>query len=166
MNTSLYGLTAISKAIRERMFEEDTTEDELVGLATQLGECEERIEDKVDAYRSLIARFTNEAEFHKSEAARIATRAKKLETSASRLEQHMANLLLDDGKTKVDLPTATVVIRANSRVVALVTPKDMPDQFVTLGTAPRNVNKTALREALEAGQAEGFAKFEHGVTIA
>lgn len=165
--STLHELTALSRRLRDLMFEDDTTEDQLVELANEFAEIDAAIEDKALAYAQVFSRTETEIQAIKAEEERLKNRRKVIENGKSRLEQRFAALCLDDGREKIETTLTTITIRENARVelASGVTPAKLPEQFVKLGAPSKSANLTALREALERGEATEYAALHHGVSI-
>jgi hypothetical protein len=161
---TLADLNAIGKMLRDGLFDEDVTEDELLELANQLAEVDGAIEDKAVGYAQVISRAESEAAYIKAEEERLADRRKTIEKRKEKLEQRFATLMLDYGRDRIETTLTTIKIREKSKVVAKVTAANLPEEFISIGKPSRTANLTALREALERGEATEYAEFRHGVT--
>jgi len=101
---------------------------------------------KGEGYVYVIKQLKSQAELIKSEIKRLQEIAKRYETSAEKLSDTLLQSVIAHGQIK----TAFVTISSRkSKSVSITDENAIPSEFMRVKYEP---NKTALKEALEAGQ--------------
>jgi len=101
---------------------------------------------KGEGYVYVIKQLKSQAELIKSEIKRLQDIAKRYETSAEKLSDTLLQSVIAHGQIK----TAFVTISSRkSKSVSITDENAIPSEFMRIKYEP---NKTALKEALEAGQ--------------
>lgn len=142
-------LYQISDAIRQALdhieLDEETGE---ILSADELHAVEAEAAEKIEATALYLRELDAEAKAAKDEADRMKARAEALEKKSETLKHLMLEVLPAVGG-KVKTPSVTVFIRT-SKAIEVADGVTLPDAFVTVRTTT-TPNKTALKEAIEAG---------------
>lgn len=142
-------LYQISDAIRQALdhieLDEETGE---ILSSDELHAVEAEAAEKIEATALYLRELDAEAKATKEEADRMKARAEALEKKSETLKHLMLEALLAVGG-KVKTPSVTVFIRT-SKAIEVADGVTLPDAFVTVRTTT-TPNKTALKEAIEAG---------------
>ncbi|MEM6784605.1 MAG: siphovirus Gp157 family protein [Bacteroidota bacterium] len=111
-------------------------------------------EDKIEAYVALIRRLSASADAVEAERKRLQNAEKALKNAAQRMKDRLLDSMQRRGETQQQTRLGTVrVQQASRRAVQLRVDVDhLPDRFVKV--RPPEVNLSALREALDAGDEE------------
>ena len=156
---TLYELT--DEVYRLLEFAEDPDCDEEVFKDT-LEALQGDIEVKADAYAKVIRQIEAdkkavEAEIDRLEA-RKTTFANRIQTMKTSLQN--AFTALDVQKMKTDL--FTIYIQKNAPSVIIDDPEGVPDEYFKV---KKELSKTSIKEAIEAGEDIGFAHLEQSESI-
>lgn len=115
---------------------------------------------KMDNYSALIQELKFRAEVRKEEAARLSTRAKVDTEKGKALRKHLITFLKEGDLKSFDTPRFNLKVCENGGYTPVKINEELdinsvPDRFIT-----KEVNKNAVREALENGEILTFAKLE------
>ena len=134
-----------------------------------LESIEGEIEDKADNYAKLIKEFEAEAEKFDKESKRLADKRDAIKNKVSRMKRSLEQAMIVTGKTKFKTELFSFGIQKNTPSVVLsFDDKDaaeidkLPDRFVKV---TKTVNKTAIKDAINAGEDIGFAHLEQSESI-
>ena len=127
------------------------------------------IEDKADNYAKLIKELENEALKCDREAKRLSERKTAYENKVNRMKRSLEQAMIATGKTKFKTDFFSFGIQKNAPSVVLdFDEKDaeaidaLPDMFVNV---KKTVNKTAIKEAINAGLEFDFAHLASSESI-
>ena len=161
--SKLYELTEKWESIAEMLYDGET--DEQVILDT-LESIEGEIEDKADNYAKLIKSMLADAEFLKSEAARLTARRMSLENRAQRLKDTLQANLEFIGKTKFKTVLFSFSVSKNGGKQPLeITDNldDIPGRFLI--PQPPVVDKDKVRELLKEKEVEWASLKPYGTHL-
>lgn len=134
-----------------------------------LESIEGEIEDKADNYAKLIKEFEAEAEKFDKESKRLADKRDAIKNKVARMKRSLEQAMIVTGKTKFKTDLFSFGIQKNTPSVVLsFDDKDaaeidkLPDRFVKV---TKTVNKTAIKDAINAGEDIGFAHLEQSESI-
>lgn len=113
--------------------------------ADELHAVEAEAAEKIEATALYLRELDAEAKAAKDEADRMIARVKSMQKRSDYLKAMLLDALHATGKVKT--ARVTVSIRT-SKAIEVADGVTLPDAFVTVRTTP---NKTALKEAIEAG---------------
>ena len=149
-------------------FLDEVDEDDEAFIDT-LESIEGEIEDKADNYAKLIKEFEAEAEKFDKESKRLADKRDAIKNKVSRMKRSLEQAMIVTGKTKFKTELFSFGIQKNTPSVVLsFDDKDaaeidkLPDRFVKV---TKTVNKTAIKDAINAGEDIGFAHLEQSESI-
>jgi hypothetical protein len=135
-------------------------------LEQHLAGLDAALDEKAEAYASVIRSLELRARARKDEASRIRDLAEADEAVADRLKKRLKEAMEATGKTKIDTPRFKLSVAGNGGKAPLVidgSADDLPPQFRVVRHEP---NKDAIRAALEAGQAvPGCALLPRGTSL-
>ena len=150
-----------------RFLDEVDADDE--AFIDTLESIEGEIEDKADNYAKLIKEFEAEAEKFDKESKRLADKRDAIKNKVSRMKRSLEQAMIVTGKTKFKTELFSFGIQKNTPSVVLsFDDKDaaevdkLPDRFVKV---TKTVNKTAIKDAINAGEDIGFAHLEQSESI-
>ena len=130
---------------------------------------EGEIEDKADNYAKLIKELENEADGLDKEAKRLTERRDRIRSKIDRMKRSLENAMLATGKIKFKTELFTFGIQKNAPSVVLdFDEKDaraideLPEEFINV---KKTVNKTAIKEAINAGLEFDFAHLASSESI-
>ena len=115
-------------------------------LETQLEITEAERMTKGEGYVYVIKQLRSQAELLKAEAKRLQEIAKHYEASAEKLADRLLQSVIAHGQIKTALMT---ISSRKSKSVSITDESLLQAEFLRIKTEP---NKTAIKEALEAGQ--------------
>lgn len=140
-------------------------------LADTLESIDGEFDEKVEAIACVIKEMTAESETLKKEASTLQERSKAKENEAKRLKEYLFHQMQIAGREKVEALRA--VVRISKKAPTLVI--DDEDALIAWATlnheeyirqrAPE-VNRTAVREAIDRGENIPGARLESGVRLA
>lgn len=121
---------------------------------------EGEIEDKADGYACVIAKLNGEAKAIKEQEERLYNRRMAIENNVKRMKENLQVAMEVTGKTKFRTTLFNYWVQNNPTSVVLDTDiYSIPDKFIKY--AEPEVNKTLLKEALNAGEdLKGIAHLE------
>jgi hypothetical protein len=135
-------------------------------LEQHLAGLDAALDEKAEAYASVIRSLELRARARKDEASRIRDLAEADEAVADRLKKRLKEAMEATGKTKIDTPRFKLSVAGNGGKAPLVidgSADDLPPQFRVVRHEP---NKDAIRAALEAGTAvPGCALLPRGTSL-
>lgn len=151
----LYELAEAYQAVLAEIEESDGVLSE--DLEVRLDDIADNLVAKVDACAAMVRTLEAEAAAYKEEADRLTHRRKTAEHAALRLKGYLKVCLEVAGERKVKGSRFTVAIQANPASVELdeQDPEAIPLQFVRV---KKEVDKTAIKAALQAGEELSFAR--------
>ena len=163
MNTSLYSLAAEYQQAAEHLanldLDEQTIADTLEGLAGSL-------EVKATNVAMFIRNTEALAVQIKEAEAAMAARRKALESRAERIKQYLKHNMEACGIQKIESPYFVLSIAKNPPSVHIEDEKLLPAKFmVTPPAPPPQPDKTAIKEALKAGQDVPGARLNQGTRL-
>lgn len=127
------------------------------------------IEDKADNYAKLIKELECKADGLDKEAKRISERRDRIRATIDRMKRSLENAMIATGKTKFKTMLFSFGIQKNAPSVVLdFDEKDaraideLPEMFVNV---KKTVNKTAIKEAINAGLEFDFAHLASSESI-
>lgn len=155
--TTLFELVGDYLRLYEMADDPDT--DPLAFFDTMEG-IEGEIEDKADGYACVIAKLNGEAKAIKEQEERLCKRRKAIESNIKYMKDVLQDAMEETGKTKFKTTLFSFGIQNNPASVVLDTDiYSIPDKFIKY--AEPEVNKTLLKEALNAGEdLKGIAHLE------
>lgn len=126
-------------------------------LDARLDEIGDALTAKADACAAMVRTLEAEAAAFKEEADRFGAKRKAAEAGAARLKTYLKSCLELAGERKVKGARFTVAIQANAPSVELeeTDPEALPPEFVRV---KKEVDKTAIKTALQAGEPLAFAR--------
>ena len=149
-------------------FLDEVDEDDEAFINT-LESIEGEIEDKADNYAKLIKEFEAEAEKFDKESKRLTDKRDAIKNKVSRMKRSLEQAMIVTGKTKFKTDLFSFSIQKNAPSVVLsFDEKDkekidtLPDKFVKV---TKTVNKTAIKDAINAGTIFSFAHLEQSESI-
>lgn len=156
---TLYELT--EEVYRLYEFAEDPDIDEEVFRDT-LEALQGDIEVKSDAYGKVIRQLDADKKALDAEIERLTARKTTIENRKKAMNEalYQAFKALDTQKLKTDL--FTFYIQKNPVSVVIDDPEGVPDEFYKV---KKEVSKTSIKEAIEAGQELSFAHLEQSESI-
>ena len=156
---TLYELT--EEVYRLYEFAEDPEVDEEVFRDT-LEALQGDIEVKAEAYGKVIKQMEADRKAIEAEIERLTARKERLVKSTATMKERLqqAFTALNVQKLKTDL--FTFYIQKNPVSVVVDDPDAVPDEFFKV---KKEVSKTAIKEAIEAGQEVSFAHLEQSESI-
>jgi|SRR5947209_7849842 len=116
MAESLFDLTSDALYLEQVLdsFGGDISDEELEGLIDKyLSELGEKLNEKLDAYVTLIAEYSARAEARKREAERLRQRAQVDQNSVDRLKARLKLFFERTGKTKVETARFSISLANN-----------------------------------------------------
>lgn len=149
-------------------FLDEVDEDDEAFIDT-LESIEGEIEDKADNYAKLIKEFEAEAEKFDKESKRLTDKRDAIKNKVSRMKRSLEQAMIVTGKTKfktdlfsfgIQKNTPSVVLEFDDKDTAAI--DKLPEKFVKVS---KTVNKTAIKDAINAGEAISFAHLEQSESI-
>lgn len=123
------------------------------------------IEDKADGYARVIKQLDANAKALDEEIKRLKSKKDACKNNIDRMKLHLTNAMIaiDKRKFKTDLFSFNVQ-KNQASVILDVDEADIPDEFMRI---KKEVSKTAIKEAIDAGKEISFAHLEQseGVRI-
>lgn len=164
--STLYELTDDYLRLLDMADDPDTDEQAFIDT---LEAIEGEIEDKADNYAKLIKELENEADGLDKEAKRLTERRDRIRSKIDRMKRSLENAMIATGKIKFKTELFTFGIQKNAPSVVLdFDEKDaraideLPEAFVNV---KKTVNKTAIKEAINAGLEFDFAHLASSESI-
>lgn len=159
MNT-LYELTSDYLAVLEMMDDPDVDpqviQDTLEGIDGE-------IEIKADGYAKVIRELDGRAKALKAEEDRLALRRKTIENNMKNTKERLQSAMMACGKTKFKTDLFSFGIQKNPPSLVVDDESQIPPKY----WIPQDpvVDKTAIKEALKAGEEIAFAHLEQGESL-
>ena len=144
-----------------RLYEMAEDEDEQVFIDT-LEAVKGELEEKAEGYGTILRHLKKDAEFYKEEADRLIERAKRIEKRHETIEKTLMNTLIDLDMKKLTTEHFDFTVKTNPPKVNLLFPEkeiinDIDAKFIT-EKVTKSISKTAIKEAIEAGEEVSFAE--------
>ncbi len=119
---------------------------------------------KLDSCAAMVRTLEGEAEVYAAEAKRMVDKRRAAEAATDRIKGYMQAALYAAGERKVKGARFTVAIQANPPAVQLSEsdPAKLPPEFVR---TKLEIDKTAIKKALEVGTVLPFAELVQGEGI-
>ena len=122
-------------------------------------QIEGAVEDKTDAYVSVMRELEARAEWRKAEAKRLTDKAKRDEKNVAGIKGRLLCYMQRLNKTTIETPRNRVTVaKAGTRSLTLI--GEPTGEYVTHIPATTEPNKKAITEALKAGTVLDFARLE------
>ena len=158
---TLYELTGEFLQLCDMMDDPDVDEQTLADTMEAIGG---EIEDKADGYAKIIRDRENLADGLKAEEARLHDRRKVIEANIDRMKTNLQQAMIVTGKTKFKTDLFSFGVVKKPAAVVIDDTEHVPERF--LKYAEPSINKTAIKEALEAGEdLTGLAHLEQGTRL-
>lgn len=167
MNLTLRELTTDYQAILSMLDQEDP---DLQAVADTLEGIAGEIEDKADNLATVIKEYTYLSDALKSEADRLAKRAKAAKSRAEWLSQYLQKNMEAVGKQKIETPRNSLSIKKTPAAVKF----SDENAFVAwanlwheeyLRQKPPEIDRVAVKEALKSGVELPGAALEQGTKL-
>ena len=160
---TLLDITADMQALEDLLSKADgDISDPAVAAAIDewMGEINANFETKVDNYAAFITEYLFRAKGRKAEAERMAKKAKVDANTASSLKQRLQAVFESRNIKKIETARYTVGLRKNGGKIPVevdeTRAENLPPRFQAVAIS---VNKTAIADALTAGEELKFARF-------
>ncbi len=122
-------------------------------LEAHLAGLDAALDEKAEAYASVIRSLELRARARKDEASRIRDLAEADEAVADRLKKRLKEAMEATGKTKIDTPRFKLSVAGNGGKQPLVMEAEVDDLPAEFRKVLVEADRDAIRAALEAGQA-------------
>lgn len=156
---SIYELKAAYLSVQDAI----ENGDDIEGILATLNDA---IEEKADAYASIIANLTSDIEGLKAEEKRLKDRRQSLEASIERLKDNLFNTMKETGKTKFKTEKFSFSISKNGGALPIIMKCDvseLPDNLVIIEEKP---DKKAIAKYIEeTGDCTWFEFGERGESL-
>lgn len=156
---SIYELKAAYLSVQDAI----ENGDDIEGILATLNDA---IEEKADAYASIIANLTSDIEGLKAEIKRLINRRQSLEDSIERLKENLFNTMKETGKTKFKTEKFSFSISKNGGALPIIMKCDvseLPDNLVIIEEKP---DKKAIAKYIEeTGDCTWFEFGERGESL-
>lgn len=119
------------------------------------------LEDKADAYATVMAELKGKAATVKAEADRLAARYKTINNSIERIKKNLEEVMKATGKTKFKTDLYSFNIQKNPASLRLADDLDfatIPAEYIKF--ADPEIDKAKVKEALKAGEEFPWAHME------
>lgn len=163
-NLALYQLSGELQQVAAKLAEDgldaQTIRDTIESIS---GPFEEKAKSAVSVARSYeaLAAQIKDAE------AQMAKRRKALENSAARIREYVLGCMVAGNVERVESPFFVLSVAANPPAVDVFDAKQVPDEFWRQPPIPeKEIDKTAIKAALTAGQDVPGARLVRGVRLA
>jgi Siphovirus Gp157. len=154
---TLYQLTDDWLKLYELMSEPADEDTEDVILDTIEG-IDGAIEDKADGYAKIPTQLAGDSELLKEQIDRLTARKKAIDNNAKKLKENLQKTMELTGKTKFKTNLFSFGIQNNPAAVAIDDESEVPDEYLI--PQPSKIDKTAIKDALKAGEILSFAHLE------
>lgn len=139
--------------------DDQTLTDTMEGMA---GELEVKATNTAFVIRNIEA----SAAAIKDAEAQMAARRKALENRAARIKDYLLSNMIVAGIQKIECPYFKLSVRENPPAVEVYEPGLIPAEFMRQPEPPPpSIDKTAIKEAIKAGQDVPGAKLTRGVRL-
>lgn len=160
---SLYELAHDFRAVADKLADTDldpqTIEDTLESLSGDL-------ETKAQNVACFVRNLESNAAAIKDAEAQMAARRKAIENRAARIKDYLLANMMVAGIQKVECPLFKVTVRENPPAVEIFEPGLIPSEFMKQPEPPPPApDKTAIKEAIKAGQDVPGCKLTRGVRL-
>lgn len=159
-NLTLYQIAAEYRAITDVLMDsgcdEQTLKDTLEGEAWPL-------ELKAQNYAFVIRNMEASSEAIKAAEKQMAERRQAIDNRAKQLKERLKGAMELAGMTKIECPHFVISIAKNPKSVDLYEPGLLPPEFTK--RPPPEPDKTAIKEALEAGREVPGAALKQGTSL-
>ncbi len=136
----------------------EPTQEELDAMNDLLAINSQEFEAKAEAYAAVIAQKKSRAEFLEKEAKKLKAMADSELNQAERLRSRIEWAMKEQGLDKVELPHFKLRF-SKSESVKIVDQSLLPAEFIRTSIL-REPNKTAIKEAIKAGNPVAGAEIE------
>lgn len=156
--TALYELTAELKEAQSLIAAGELTPEEMSDtLEGMVGEFNDKAIRVVYFQKNLDASI----DAIDSELSRLNAKKKQLVSHKERMTDYLRSNMQAAEISKIECPLFSITLRKPSKVVAIDSQEDLPEEFVTVKTTTAP-NKKAIGDALKAGQLVPGAHLEDG----
>lgn len=142
---TLYEMTTQASELYNLLQNEDIDEQVFLDTLEAIGTGE-----KIESYCHIIKELQGDFEKFKAEADRLAARMKTAKNGIDRMKDSLLSFLRVSGQNKVKAGTFTVSI-GTSKQTNILDEALIPTEFKT--PQPDKIDKTAIKRAIESGQA-------------
>lgn len=159
---TIYQLTEeylnLIEALEDPEFEKDI-------ISEMLQDAGDDLDKKIEDYGKVIKQLKADAESIKAESKRLADRAKTIENNSKHLMDTLQSVMVATGKTKIKTELFTFGIQKNPASVVMDESNidNIPLEFLVI--QPATVNKSLIKEKLQAGEVLEFAHLEQGESL-
>lgn len=162
---SLYEMTQDYDRVLNMLYDPEVPEQAIFDTLELL---DTEIETKADGYAKLIRELEVSAEAVKAEAARLTERKRSLESKAKALKANLQEAMLAVGRPKIKTALFSFCVQSNPSKVE-ITDLDVilshPEFCLARVPSESDVNKTAVKAAIEAGQEIAGAQLVQGQSL-
>lgn len=120
------------------------------------------LEDKADNYAIVIDEIKAKAEKYKKEIDRLSGMKKACDNAVDRMKRSLENVMKATGKTKFDTELHKFSIQKNAPSLVIDDESKVPVHFLVV---KEEINKTAIKDAIKAGEEITFAHLEQGESL-
>lgn len=163
---TLYEMTQDFNNILDMLYDPEVPEQAVFDTIELL---EMEIEDKADGYAKVIRELEASAEAAKVEAARLTDRKKAFENKAKAMKTNLQEAMLALGKPKIKTALFSFSVQSNPTKVEISDPLQFlcehPEFKLDKPLTESDINKTAVKAAIEAGQAVDGAQIVQGQSL-
>lgn len=135
--------------------DEEAWADTLEGLEGEL-------EMKADAYAVVIDEIKANKEKYKKEMDRINAMYKASDNAIDRMKRSLESMMISTGKTKFETELHKFNIQKNAPSLVIDNEQDIPLEYLVI---KQEVNKTAIKDAIKAGETFEFAHLESSESL-
>lgn len=135
--------------------EEEVWKDTLEGLGGEL-------EIKADAYACVISEISGKKTTLKKEIDRLTAMYKACGNAEDRMKRSLEQVMIATGKTKFETELHKFSIQKNAPSLIIDNEEAVPLEFLVI---KQEVNKTAIKDAIKAGETFEFAHLESSESL-
>jgi len=146
----------------QKLYELASESDDVETLHKLYQEIEEKLEEKADNTRIVLAKLDSDIEFLDKEIKRLQARKKMIERNKENLKSLLAITLHQAGITKLKTPKATFYFAPTPPRVVINDENLIPDDFKVTKI---EIDKQKLKEALKSGVEIKGATLENNETL-
>lgn len=164
----LYDIAADYRRLQDMLDAADTPEEMRQTLIDTLESLSGDFEEKAENMASLVAEYEAMAEACRAEALRLTFKAKRAERAIESIKRYLKAEMEFTGQRKLQAGTWQISIAKNGGKIPIIydetiPPEKLPEAFTLTSV---QIDKDAVRNALEAGEALDFAKLgERGESL-
>jgi|SRR6185369_10406424 len=141
----------------------DADEDEVVSALIEISAGE--IEKKCEGYCQFLAEVESRIEAFKAEETRIAGIRRAMENKVKLANDRMKESLLNAGIDKVSAGTFKISVSLTAGTLVIDDEKAIPARYITVIHEQHVPDKTAIKNAIKAGETCDYAHIEAGFSL-